>query len=60
MTEKISLSLPNEDVMLIDLSVVKNVEIREPKHIGDTVFFWMNDTYVAASEEDFKKIIDVE
>jgi hypothetical protein len=55
--EQILITFPNDNPMAIDLSVIDKTKIMEPKVIGDTVFFWLDNTYASTSDEDFKKIM---
>jgi hypothetical protein len=50
------IGFPNLDPEWIPIRVVKNWEVREPRQIGDTVFFWVGSTYCQMPEDHFCRV----
>ncbi len=55
-TEYVFVAPPNLDYEKIHIDVVKKWIIKDPKYIGDEVFFWVGGSYCKMSKSDFDKI----
>lgn len=54
--DKVYVSFPNEGEISLNIDIVKKWIIKEPKEIGDTVFFWSGGLYMSMSKVDFDNI----